>query len=215
MAQFLTDPDRYRPTISDSACRLAKFGVTLNIADGCTPSTCSDTGEDNREAKHYLYGCGYMLASFLPYEIQVCVHSTSTITRGNANTHGYTFDQIVQIVLTDTDSDADGFISLQEFQVELLGQFDLNNDGIVASHDFINLWMAKYGDTHADTNHFFAELDANSDKELTEADILAQLSELNLGLLDILNPSAVRIPLADFENFIRINHPHGHGHGGR
>ena len=51
-------------------------------------------------------------------------------------------------------------------------------DGIVPRNDFVNLWMAQYGDNHADTNAFFDNLDANRDHQLAEADIIAQLSEL-------------------------------------
>ena len=40
------------------------------------------------------------------------------------------------------------------------------------------MWMAQYGDNHADTNKFFDNLDDNSDHQLTEADIIAQRIQL-------------------------------------
>jgi len=54
----------------------------------------------------------------------------------------------------------------------------LTDDGIVPREDFVHLWMQLYGDNHADTNKFFDNLDANRDHQLTEADVIGQLSEL-------------------------------------
>ena len=42
------------------------------------------------------------------------------------NTHGYTFQQVVDHVIADTDTNHDGLVSFTEFNVELLGQFDLD-----------------------------------------------------------------------------------------
>jgi len=51
-------------------------------------------------------------------------------------------------------------------------------DGVVLRNDFIDMWMAKYGDNHADTNKFFDNLDPNRDHKITTHDIVDQLPEL-------------------------------------
>ena len=51
-------------------------------------------------------------------------------------------------------------------------------DGIVLRNDFVDLWMAKYGDNHSDTNHFFDNLDPNRDHQIDVHDVVDQLPEL-------------------------------------
>lgn len=45
----------------------------------------------------------------------------------SANSHGLTIDQILDMVIADTDvNPTDGVISLDEFKMELLGRWDTN-----------------------------------------------------------------------------------------
>jgi len=44
----------------------------------------------------------------------------------SVNNHGHTLDDIVRMVVGDTDVNGDGFVSYEEFQRELLGQFDVD-----------------------------------------------------------------------------------------
>ncbi|XP_052810837.1 uncharacterized protein LOC128238706 [Mya arenaria] len=127
-----------------------------------------------------------------------------------ANCHGHTVETLIAHIASDTDKDGNGFITLDEFQNELLGQFDPLGTGTVTRADFVNQFSHLYGDSHADAHHLFDNLDSNRDHVLTEADIIGQIGELNLNFLALLNPSAINIPMVDFLNFLRINHPH-HG----
>ncbi|KAH3718637.1 uncharacterized protein LOC127855490 [Dreissena polymorpha] len=132
------------------------------------------------------------------------------------NTHGYTFQQVVDHVIADTDTNHDGLVSFTEFNVELLGQFDLDGDGQVTRNEFVTRWTAKYGDNHHDTNKFFDNIDHNHDHILNEADLTAQWSELNLGIGQLLSASLgtlTEIRVDQFRHFIELNHPHGHGNG--
>jgi len=51
----------------------------------------------------------------------------------SVNTHGLTIDQILDMVIRDTDVNVDGVISLEEFSQELLGRWDTNPGTISCS----------------------------------------------------------------------------------